>query len=138
MHGPAATAKEVSRGVGSAAIMKSRQALVAALAFCSTMSSAAEGPPDAAVQQVFTQTVEQAKGPVQVRVGQTCDKPKVRRFSVLKRGEMKNSGDIPQGYYPMTAQVELQCGSSPQVQRWNGELELQVYQNALQAWSVRW
>src|SRR5690348_6148777 len=98
-----------------------RTLLVATCCF-STACVAAEGPPDAAVQNVFTQTIEQASGPVQVKVGQTCDKPKVRRFSLTKRGEMKKSGDIPQGYYPMTAQVELQCGSNAQVQRWNGEL----------------
>lgn len=112
--------------------------LLAALFLCSTMAIAAEGPPDAAVQNVFANTIEHASGPVQVKVGQTCDKPKVRAFRILKRGEATRSAQIPQGYYPMTAQVELQCGSAQQVQRWNGELELQVYQNSLNAWSVRW
>jgi len=114
-----------------------RELLAAACCF-STLCAAAEGPPDAAVQNVFASTIEQANGPVQVKLGQTCDKPKVRGFNILKRGAMARSAEVPQGYYPMTAQVELQCGTAQQVQRWNGELELQVYQNSLNAWAVRW
>ena len=64
--------------------------------------------PDAAVQNVFASTIEQANAPVQVKVGETCDKPKVRGFRIMKRGEMTKTTAIPQGYYPMTAQVELQ------------------------------
>lgn len=112
--------------------------LAAALLAWSGHCVAGNGPPDAAVQTVFASTIEQANGPVQVKLGQTCDKAKVRGFRMLKRGHMTKSHDIPQGYYPMTAYVELQCGSAQQVQRWNGQLELQVYQNSLNAWTVRW
>ena len=114
-----------------------RLALIALLGASATVL-AADAPPDAAVQNVFTQTVEQASAPVPVKLGQTCEKAKVRGFRVLKRGARSTSPDLPQGYYPITAEVELQCGSAEQVQRWNGQLELQLYQNSAQAWTMRW
>ncbi|HZQ61692.1 MAG TPA: hypothetical protein VFC24_10110 [Casimicrobiaceae bacterium] len=118
--------------------MPSLRICIIVLGLGSSLCLAADGPPDAAVQNVFTSTIEQASGPVQVKLGQTCDKPKVRGFRLLKRGAMEKTPQIPQGFYPMTAQVELQCGTADQVQRWNGQLELQVYQNSVNAWSVRW
>jgi len=117
--------------------MLARLAIVA-LTSASATVLAADAPPDAAVQNVFTQTVEQSRAPVPVKLGQTCEKAKVRGFRVLKRGAKTSNADLPQGFYPVTAEVELQCGTAQQVQRWNGELELQLYQNSAQAWAVRW
>jgi len=115
-----------------------RVTLLALLGASATVRAADAPPPDAAVQNVFTQTVEQASAPVPVKLGQNCEKAKVRGFRVLKRGPRSASADLPQGYYPITAEVELQCGSAEQVQRWNGQLEIQLYQNSAQAWTMRW
>ena len=102
-------------------------------------TAADTGPADAAVQQVFKQTVEQARA-VELKPGQRCTAPAVQRFKVLKRGVLRKSAELPNGYYPVDAQVDLQCRQQAggEVSQWSGQVELLLYQNALQLWTVRW
>jgi hypothetical protein len=97
------------------------------------------GPSDSAVQAVVKDTIEHARS-VELKPGQNCPTPAMQRFKVLKRGAMKTSTEIPQGFYPVTAEIELQCRQQAGVEpsRWAGEVELHLYQNALQLWTVRW
>ena len=104
------------------------------------LCGAATAPNNAAIEAVFRQAVEQSpQQAVEMKPGARCEQPKVQRFKVLRRGLFKQDNASGRGYFPVTAQVEMRCASGAAAeQRWNGQLEMQLYENSLNAWTVRW
>jgi len=120
--------------------MLDRMMMLAALGAARAVCAATSAPDNAAIESVFRQTVEQSsQGTVKMKRGETCEHPKVQRFKILQRGLFKHDAATGRGFYPVTAEVDMRCGADPALERrWNGQLEIQLYQNSLNAWTMRW
>lgn len=117
-----------------------RSLVVTGTAVWAGLCGAATAPNNAAIEAVFRQTVEQSpQQALEMKPGARCAQPKVQRFKVLRRGLFKHDAATGRGYFPVTAEVEMRCANgAPAEQRWNGQLEMQLYENSLNAWTVRW